>query len=81
MTREDQIFLFDEGDESHYEMPKDVLRERISQYDESNGTELGRFVDFIERGRTLNEGEKPHFKVGKAGDILRRYGIKRELSS
>ena len=57
-------------------MPKDVLRERISQYDESNGTELGRFVDFIERGRTLNEGEKPHFKVGKAGDILRRYGIK-----
>ena len=76
VAREDQIFLFGEGYESRSELPSEELHERVRAYDESNDTELGRFVDYIERGRVLNDGEKPHFKVGKAGDVLSRYGIK-----
>ena len=76
VSREDQIFLFGGGSESRSELPSEELHERVRAYDESNDTELGRFVDYIERGRVLNDGEKPHFKVGKAGDVLSRYGIK-----
>lgn len=58
------------------ELSQEELHERVRTYDENNGTELGRFVDFIERGRVLNEGENPHFKIGKAGNVLQHYGIK-----
>ena len=64
------------NDERQGELSQEELHERVRTYDENNGTELGRFVDFIERGRSLNEGEKSHFKVAVAGDLLQQYGIK-----
>ena len=65
-------------EESNSSISED-LQNRVRAYDESNGTELERFLNFIEHGHTLNEGENPHFKIGKAGDILQHYGIKGDI--
>ncbi len=54
------------------------LQNRVRPYDEINGTELERFLNFLEQSNTLNEGENPHFKIDKAGEILSRYNIKGE---
>ncbi len=55
------------------------LQNRVRPYDEINGTELERFLNFLEQSNTLNEGENPHFKIDKAGEILSRYNIKGEI--
>ena len=52
------------------------LLERVSQYDNENGTEVERFFAFLDRGRSLEKGEKPIFHVGNSGDALQQYGIK-----
>ncbi len=57
------------------EMGEEELSQRVQRYDAENNSELGRFVDYIKRGRVLSNGESNHFKVGEAGEILERYGI------
>ena len=56
------------------------VRDEARQYDEQNGTELSRFVEFLERGRRLLDGENNHFHVGNTGDILNRFGISGKIT-
>ena len=72
-----------QGEMNSIGMPKFSLREgqtslpeRVSQYDNENGTEVERFFAFLDRGRSLEKGEKPIFHVGNSGDVLQQYGIK-----
>jgi hypothetical protein len=62
------------------EMPKEELSQRVEKYDAENDSELGRFVDYLERGRSLMNGENGRFKIGKTGDLLNKYGINGEIS-
>ena len=55
-------------------------KEEIEQYDKANGTELGRFVDYLERGKKLKEGEKNYFKVGVTSPLLNKYGMNGKIS-
>lgn len=52
----------------------------IEEYDKQNGTELARFVAYLERGKKLNEGESRYFKVGITGDMLNKYGMSGKIS-
>ena len=47
----------------------------VEDYDKENGTELGRFIDYLNRDKQLNEGESRYFHVGNAGELLNKYGI------
>ena len=48
----------------------------IEKYDKQNGTELARFVAYLERGKTLQHNESRYFYVANAGKLLSKYGIK-----
>jgi hypothetical protein len=62
------------------EMSEEELSQRVEKYDAENDSELGRFVDYLERGRSLNNGENGRFKIGKTGDLLNKYGINGDIS-
>lgn len=47
----------------------------IEKYDKQNGTELARFVAYLERGKKLNEDESKFFHVGNTGKLLQKYGM------
>lgn len=47
----------------------------VAGYDRENGTELQRFLDFVDRGKKLSDGEDRYFTVGKTGEMLNRYGM------
>ena len=51
------------------------MKQDIEEYDKQNGTELARFVAYLERGKKLNEGESKFFHVGNTGDLLQKYGM------
>ncbi|MDO4510493.1 MAG: hypothetical protein Q4B68_01575 [Bacteroidales bacterium] len=50
------------------------------QFDKENGTETKRFFAFLERGKKLLDGENKFFKVGVAGDLLNKYGMKGSIT-
>ncbi|MCQ2310196.1 MAG: hypothetical protein MJZ64_00375 [Paludibacteraceae bacterium] len=50
--------------------------EQAEAYDKENGTELTRFLRFIQRSKQLEEGESPHFHIGVSGSLLESLGIK-----
>ena len=52
-----------------------ILQNKISQYDQENGTELARFVAFLERGKVYEENEAKFFHVAEIRDE-RRYNHK-----
>lgn len=54
--------------------PKEVAN-WVADYDKANDSELGRFTQFLERGKKLRENESSQFKIGKAGDLLQSNGI------
>lgn len=56
------------------------MKHNIEEYDKQNGTELTRFVAYLERGKTLNEGESRYFKVGITGNFLHKYGMNGKIS-
>ena len=55
-------------------------KQEVAVYDNENGTELGRFVDFLERGKRLLGGESRYFHVGNAGNLLQQYGINGKIT-
>ena len=78
VAREDQIFL-EEGvgvSASQVDGPVDLeeVKYLAERMDKQNGTEVVRFVDFLNRGK-LNENESRYFHVGETGKLLNRYGI------
>ncbi len=78
VAREDQIFL-EEGvgvSASQVDGPVDLeeIKYLAERMDKQNGTEVVRFVDFLNRGK-LNENESRYFHVGETGKLLNRYGI------
>lgn len=48
----------------------------IEKYDKQNGTELARFIAYLESGKTLQHNESRYFYVANAGKLLSKYGIK-----
>ena len=48
----------------------------IEKYDKQNGTELARFIAYLERGKTLQHNENRYFYIANAGKLLSKYGIK-----
>ena len=58
----------------------DILQEKIRLYDQENGTELARFVAFLERGKVYEENEAKFFHIGKTGDLLQKYGMKGDMT-
>lgn len=52
------------------------MKHKIEEYDKQNGTELARFVAFLERGKILQQNESRYFYVANAGKLLSKYGIK-----
>lgn len=60
--------------------PSQTLAQRITEYDKQNGTELGRFVDYLDNGKQLKEGESRHFRVGHTGELLNGLGIKGDIA-
>jgi 2-methylisocitrate lyase-like PEP mutase family enzyme len=52
------------------------MKHKIDEYDKQNGTELARFVAYLERGKILQQNESRYFYVANAGKLLSKYGIK-----
>ena len=59
---------------------KNILNEKIRLYDQENGTELARFVAFLERGKVYEENESKFFHIGKTGELLQKYGMKGDIT-
>ena len=58
----------------------EILQDKIRLYDQENGTELARFVAFLERGKVYKENEARFFHVGKTGELLQMYGMKGDIT-
>ncbi|MBO7133872.1 MAG: hypothetical protein J6W06_06930 [Bacteroidales bacterium] len=58
----------------------EILQDKIRLYDQENGTELTRFVAFLERGKVYKENEAKFFHVGKTGELLQKYGMKGDIT-
>ena len=58
----------------------EILQNKIKLYDQENGTELARFVAFLERGKVYEENEAKFFHVGKTGELLQKYGMKGDIT-
>lgn len=58
----------------------EILQDKIRLYDQENGTELARFVAFLERGKVYEENEAKFFHVGKTGVLLQKYGMKGDIT-
>ena len=58
----------------------DILQDKIRQYDQENGTELARFVAFLERGKVYEGNEAKFFHVGKTGELLQKYGMTGDIT-
>ena len=46
-----------------------ILQNKIKLYDQENGTELARFVAFLERGKVYEGNENIFFYVGNVGEL------------
>ena len=57
-----------------------ILQDKIRLYDQENGTELARFVAFLERGKVYEGNEARFFHVGKTGELLQKYGMKGDIT-
>ena len=58
----------------------EILQDKIRLYDQENGTELARFVAFLERGKVYEGNEARFFHVGKTGELLQKYGMKGDVT-
>jgi len=59
---------------------KNILNDKIRLYDQENGTELARFVAFLERGKVYEGNESRFFRIGKTGELLQKYGMKGDIT-
>jgi hypothetical protein len=58
----------------------DILQDKIRLYDQENGTELARFVAFLERGKVYEGNENIFFYIGNVGELLQKYGLKGKIT-
>ena len=54
-----------------------ILQDKIRLYDQENGTELARFVAFLERGKVYEGNKNIFFYVG---ELLQKYGLKGKIT-